>query len=631
MGRRKIEIKAIKDDRNRSVTFLKRKGGLFKKAHELSVLCSVDVAVFIFGNNKKLYEYSSADMHSLISRYQYHGGPNEHKGPNDFSGGADDDDDEDGDITPPRGLEGQDAHMMPPQYHGQQQPPPFSQLRHHTPSASPPVPNGAPYQGHPAHQPPRGHTPQPPMGPRPDSRNDNRRQQHGMVPPPGPHHPSHPGVAYMPAPPIYNPPAGSQQNMMPPQGHQSQYYAPPPQQQQPAHAPYGDDRRPLPPQQYAPAPSHQHMPGPPRPEHAASHQGHPQDPRHPSVQVSAPPPDRHPMDPQPPPPVDQRAEGAERPQVPLLNTDSAIKKLPQRKSHSIFTPIEENRSILSQHLASFSGDQQAIKAEAGNRSQSLDGSGGPGGTRSSGSSPPTQRSHSSLEKPRNPSMPEATFPPPARTNSTAGSVTGGARPRGPRLTVQIPDGGSEPGSATGDSGSPRNPTGTPTQARQRHGSVVLPPPSPSASALLSAGATGPPNPFARPPPQERVNETPVSALPSRFLGGDLLPSPSSFYPDWNFRATDNNTLPSPLNFATPVVGSGPSFLREEQNNPGPAATSSAAPASSTATAGPSSTQTADGSSDGGKTEAVKRKSEASGDTTGGGPTPPMEPKRVKVE
>jgi hypothetical protein len=71
MGRRKIEIRAIKDDRNRSVTFLKRKGGLFKKAHELSVLCSVDVAVFVFGNNKKLYEYSSADMRDLIARYQF--------------------------------------------------------------------------------------------------------------------------------------------------------------------------------------------------------------------------------------------------------------------------------------------------------------------------------------------------------------------------------------------------------------------------------------------------------------------------------------------------------------------------------------------------------------------------------
>ena len=54
-----------------SSTFLKRKGGLFKKAHELSVLCSVDVAVFIFGNNKKLYEYSSTDMRELITRYTY--------------------------------------------------------------------------------------------------------------------------------------------------------------------------------------------------------------------------------------------------------------------------------------------------------------------------------------------------------------------------------------------------------------------------------------------------------------------------------------------------------------------------------------------------------------------------------
>lgn len=52
-------------------TFLKRKGGLFKKAHELSVLCSVDVAVVIFGHNKKLYEFCSGDMNEILSRYQY--------------------------------------------------------------------------------------------------------------------------------------------------------------------------------------------------------------------------------------------------------------------------------------------------------------------------------------------------------------------------------------------------------------------------------------------------------------------------------------------------------------------------------------------------------------------------------
>jgi MADS-box transcription factor len=61
----------ILTSRPRSVTFLKRKGGLFKKAHELSVLCSVDVAVIIFGHNKKLYEYSSGDINETIARFQY--------------------------------------------------------------------------------------------------------------------------------------------------------------------------------------------------------------------------------------------------------------------------------------------------------------------------------------------------------------------------------------------------------------------------------------------------------------------------------------------------------------------------------------------------------------------------------
>lgn len=39
----------------------------------MAVLCSVDVAVIIFGHNKKLYEYSSCDMHEALGRYQYVG------------------------------------------------------------------------------------------------------------------------------------------------------------------------------------------------------------------------------------------------------------------------------------------------------------------------------------------------------------------------------------------------------------------------------------------------------------------------------------------------------------------------------------------------------------------------------
>jgi MADS-box transcription factor len=147
------------------------------------------------------------------------------------------------------------------------------------------------------------------------------------------------------------------------------------------------------------------------------------------------------------------------------------------------------------------------------------------------------------------------------------------------LKVQIPDEPSDGGSNTIDSNSsPRSSTNPGAQNRvdqgqeQSSSSVVLPPPSPSASALLSAGASGPPNPFARPHPvsQNSTNsqsgniiDTPVSALPSRFMTNEFLPSPSSFYPEWSFGGRENNTLPSPLNFATPVVGTGPSFLRED--------------------------------------------------------------------
>ncbi|KAF8890558.1 hypothetical protein CPB84DRAFT_1647944, partial [Gymnopilus junonius] len=70
MGRRKIEIQPITHERNRSVTFLKRKNGLFKKAYELGVLCSVDVAVIIFGKPSSLssHQYCSADIRDIVQR-----------------------------------------------------------------------------------------------------------------------------------------------------------------------------------------------------------------------------------------------------------------------------------------------------------------------------------------------------------------------------------------------------------------------------------------------------------------------------------------------------------------------------------------------------------------------------------
>ncbi|RDW25025.1 hypothetical protein B0I73DRAFT_141406 [Yarrowia lipolytica] len=79
MGRRKIVIQPLEDERNRSVA------GLFKKAHELSVLCQVDIAVIVFGANQKLYEFSSTDTNQLIQRYQK-SIPYEKKTPEDYNG-----------------------------------------------------------------------------------------------------------------------------------------------------------------------------------------------------------------------------------------------------------------------------------------------------------------------------------------------------------------------------------------------------------------------------------------------------------------------------------------------------------------------------------------------------------------
>ncbi|WVZ10306.1 hypothetical protein V8G54_014836 [Vigna mungo] len=59
MGRGKVELKRIENKINRQVTFAKRRNGLLKKAYELSVLCDAEVALIIFSNRGKLYEFCS--------------------------------------------------------------------------------------------------------------------------------------------------------------------------------------------------------------------------------------------------------------------------------------------------------------------------------------------------------------------------------------------------------------------------------------------------------------------------------------------------------------------------------------------------------------------------------------------
>ncbi|QIW95877.1 hypothetical protein AMS68_001395 [Peltaster fructicola] len=558
MGRRKIEIKPIRDDRNRSVTFLKRKGGLFKKAHELSVLCSVDVAVIIFGHNKKLYEYSSGDINETIGRFQYYGGAHEHKGPADFAdknGGDDEDEDEDGgeDGGEERGTPEQRAMMQP----GMQHHPGFQHVRHGTPSYSPPMPNGAmpQFQRVPS-----------PLPPNAISRPSSRMSQHGgaaqhirrpssnlapqaqmQAPPPGTY-------AYQPNQPFYPPPGAPiqrpQQATYPPPGY-------PAQNPQIAQAVMQDQRRasmptafpnqPTPPQGLPRNPSQEHLQPP--------QQHHPR--------MSPQPQHRAPPSPQPP------REEFTSPPIPQPRPLPA-----HARAQSIFTPIDDSRSLLAQHWGtsvsaelkpeprSISVDVASMQRDKAKEEMTANGTSPKPQTRAAGKA--SQRTGGT-----------PTGVPPTRTNTNSSDA------KRPRLKVQIPSEHSEDEAGTAnseaqlasDTSNPSNANGTAQATGPSHG-VVLPPPSPSANALLSAGAQGPPNPFARPAPPMSTNphaanrdanhiETPMSALPSRFMSDNLLPSPSTFYPEWGF-GRDSNMLPSPLNFQTPVVPSGSGWKEDDR-------------------------------------------------------------------
>nr|AKH61956.1 SOC1c [Actinidia chinensis] len=70
MVRGKTEMKRIENTTSRQVTFSKRRGGLLKKAFELSVLCDAEVALIIFSSKGKLYEFSNSSINKTIERYQ---------------------------------------------------------------------------------------------------------------------------------------------------------------------------------------------------------------------------------------------------------------------------------------------------------------------------------------------------------------------------------------------------------------------------------------------------------------------------------------------------------------------------------------------------------------------------------
>ena len=408
-------------------------------------------------------------------------------------------------------------HMIPPHIQHANS---FPHLRQPAASASPPMQNGMFQQRH--------STPQPYMGSRPSSRNAIRRTSSNLIPLQHPHStppppPPQNGYAYMPNPPIYNPQANNGLQPPPHPSPQPQYQQfHPPQQsshqqvQQAQQAFMAEQRR----QSQGQIPSQDRLQPPPQPTRA-------------SPQPELKPPEGSP------------------PQPRHLSS----------KSKSIFTPIDEGGSVLAAHFF----DTPA-----------------PRGFKKEGSPdkhPPRSAPSKSMPQPARTQSTTSEFAPPSRTNTNS-SKSGASRPR---LKVQIPSEASDEEMGTGSPHGSGAASATPARgsSESHHSGVVLPPPSPSASALLSAGASGPPNPFARPPPPANQNtsayndnrnniETPISALPSRFVADGLLPSPSSFYPEWGFGRSgpDSNMLPSPLTFPTPIMATGPGFGRGEAENSG---------------------------------------------------------------
>lgn len=82
MGRNKIPIKKIQDERKRLTTFKKRKDGLLKKAMELSVLCDVEIAIVMFSTangQTRLHDYANNSVPETLARVSKFEGPVESK------------------------------------------------------------------------------------------------------------------------------------------------------------------------------------------------------------------------------------------------------------------------------------------------------------------------------------------------------------------------------------------------------------------------------------------------------------------------------------------------------------------------------------------------------------------------
>ncbi|WVZ92015.1 hypothetical protein U9M48_038114 [Paspalum notatum var. saurae] len=70
--RGRVVLRRIEERTSRQVRFSKRRSGLFKKAHELSVLCDARVALVVFSPAGRFYQFASAgsSIEEIFSQHQ---------------------------------------------------------------------------------------------------------------------------------------------------------------------------------------------------------------------------------------------------------------------------------------------------------------------------------------------------------------------------------------------------------------------------------------------------------------------------------------------------------------------------------------------------------------------------------
>ncbi|KAK6937046.1 Transcription factor, MADS-box [Dillenia turbinata] len=74
-GRQRLPMEMIQNTAARSVTFSKRKDGLFKKASELATLCNADVALVAFSPSGRPFSFGSPSLRTVLNSFAHGASP----------------------------------------------------------------------------------------------------------------------------------------------------------------------------------------------------------------------------------------------------------------------------------------------------------------------------------------------------------------------------------------------------------------------------------------------------------------------------------------------------------------------------------------------------------------------------